>query len=242
MKPRLQKAIRNNNGLYEALFNSRQIKFSRTDSIWYSTEQTPPLYSNLVTLSSEWKPDAVFRAIDLHYEKEKWDEWSLKDSFGVLDLRAEGFAKLFDAQWVYLDAASFIPGSAEHDLSFAILTREDALAAWSRAWDDDERLGEELFDAKLLNNQKVHFVAGYSKAELVCGCLVNQTDDVLGISNLFAPGADVGYWSGLIDFIRGAIARLDIVGYERHETAERLRRLGFEPIGKLTVWLKKRET
>ena len=100
MQDKLQKAICNNNELYEAILSSQDIKSHKTDSIWYSLENTPPFYSNLVTVSKEWKPDDVFRNIDFNYEKENWEEWSIKDSFAVLDLTEFGFTKLFDAQWM----------------------------------------------------------------------------------------------------------------------------------------------
>jgi hypothetical protein len=240
MKDKLQKAIRNNNGLYEAIFSGHNIKSHRTDSIWYSLEETPPLYSNLITISKDWKPDAIFRAIDLNYEEGKWDKWSLKDSFGVLDLSRHGFTRLFDAQWMYLEAANFIQIEGGQKLRYEILNREDALPAWRSAWDSDERLGEEIFDTKLLADQRVHFVAGYKEEQIVSGCFLNKTDDVLGVSNFFSPGEGIGYWSDMISFICGSIECLDIVGYERNDLVEKLQSLGFESIGNLTVWLKKR--
>ena len=64
------KAIRNNNGLYDAIFGSHRTEFNQTGLICYSLGKTPPLYSNLVTVSQNWKPDDVFRKIDSNYEME----------------------------------------------------------------------------------------------------------------------------------------------------------------------------
>lgn len=240
MKNKRQKAIRNNNDLYKEIFESQNIESSLTDSIWYCLDKTPPLYSNLVTISKEWKPDDIFKNIDRKYEDGKWDEWSVKDSFSLLDLAEYGFAKLFDAQWIYLEAAKFMQESESKNLRYEIVENENDLAEWKIAWDSDEKLGERIFSPQLLNNPKVYFVAGYEEKQIASGCFVNRTNDVLGISNFFSPGNDSGYWSGMISFIFNSIDRADIVGYERQEMVNKLRLLGFEPVGNLTVWLKKR--
>ncbi len=242
MTDKLQKAIYNNNGLYEAIFSNHNIKSNQTASICYSLEKTPPLYSNLVTFSKDWLPDDIFKSIDLNYEKEKWDEWSIKDSFSVIDLGKYGFTKLFDAQWIYLEATKFIATKENKNLRYEIVNREDILSRWRIAWDSDEQLGKEIFNPKLLGNPRVYFVAGYERKQIVSGCFVNKTDDVLGVSNFFAPNKDTDYWSDIIGFILDSIERVDIVGYERKEVVDKLQSLGFESMGNLTVWLKKRNS
>lgn len=242
MKDKLRKAIRNNCGLYEAVFSSRGIGFRSTGSVWYSTVETPPLYSNLITLSGGWKPDAVFRGVDHNYEKEGWEKWSIKDSFAALDLSGEGFTRLFDARWLHLEAARFKPAGEGRRLRYEIVKDEGALSAWRAAWDSDERLGRMIFDARLLDVPRVYFVAGYGEHGIESGCFINQTDDVLGVSNFFSRGGEAAHWSDMIGFVFDAIRPADLVGYERHETADKLHALGFESVGNLTVWLKKRSS
>jgi hypothetical protein len=240
MKDKLKKAILNNNDLYEAVFGARQIKSFRTDSVWYSLEKTPPLYSNLVTTGEDWKPDDIFSAIDSNYEKKGWDEWSIKDSFNTLDLREYGFQKLFDAQWIYLEAAKFVSTEPSKNLRYEITRSEDDLVRWRMAWDADEQLGKEIFHPKLLAHPKVYFIAGYEHEQIISGCLVNKTGDVLGISNFFAPAGEINCWSDMLGFIFSSIERADVVGYERNDLVEKLQTLGFEAVGDLAVWLKKR--
>lgn len=240
MKDKLQKAIHNNNGLYEAIFSNHHMKFGKTDSIWYSLENAPPLYSNLVTISKNWRPDDIFRSIDLKCEREAWGQWSIKDSYAVLDLGEFGFTKLFDACWIYLEAANFRPAVDSRQLRFEIVNSEEALSAWRLTWDSEERLGKEIFDSKLFDNKRVYFIAGYKAEQIVNGCFVNKTDNVLGISNFFSPNEGVDHWSAIISFIFSSIEHSDLVGYERCEQADKLQSLGFESIGNLTVWLKKR--
>jgi len=51
MDNKLRKAIWNNNGLYEVIFNQHHLSFQATENVWYSLEVAPPLYSNLITRS-----------------------------------------------------------------------------------------------------------------------------------------------------------------------------------------------
>ena len=109
MTPFLQKCINNNTSLYEAVFRPLGIGHIKTDSIWYTLKQTPPLHSNLITLSPGWRPDRLFHDINFGFISTGWDRWSVKDSFGVLDLTGHRFFKLFDAKWIYLDISKFTP-------------------------------------------------------------------------------------------------------------------------------------
>jgi hypothetical protein len=93
---------------------------------------------------------------------------------------------------------------------------------------------------KLLDDPKIHFVAGYDEGKMLSGCLVNETDDVLGISNFFSPDKAILYWSDVITFLEALFRHKDIVGYERDSLVSELVPLGFEGIGNLRVWLKKR--
>jgi hypothetical protein len=167
--------------------------------------------------------------------------WSVKDSFAVLDLEPEGFSRLFGAQWLYLEAGAFTPTLGGQDIRYQLVRDTAGLAAWRAGWDPaDRQLGQELFGDGLLGNPDLWFVAGYDVAgKLTSGCLVNRTGGVLGISNTFG-GEQGASWSDMLRFIVGTIGRRDIVGYEGPGLARGLRLLGFQPVGELTVWLKRR--
>jgi hypothetical protein len=238
MNAKLAKAILNNNELYEAVFSPQQIKSYKNDLIWYCLEETPPFYSNLVTVSENWRPDKIFEEIDRNFKKENWEKFSIKDSFSVLDLTKFGFKKLFDAQWIYLEAENFKPQKQSGKLNYKIVKNEIELKKWKIAWDADENIGNSIFYPQMLNDPKVFFVTGFDKDKIVSGCLINKTPDVLGISNFFAPVETIDYWSEMINFIFDSIKCTDVVGYERSNFARELQTLGFEDVGDLTVWLK----
>jgi hypothetical protein len=237
MNEKLKKAILNNNDLYEAVFSAQNISFHRRASVWFALEKPPPLYSNLVTVAEDWQPDEVFDSIAKNFKRENWEKWSIKDSFAALDLKSRGFRKLFDAQWLYLEAAKFSPLKKSFDIEYKIAESEKLLADWRRAWDADEQIAKKIFQPAMLDNPKVYFLAGYRGEKIVTGCLINKTADVFGISNFFAPDSNIQYWSEIIKAVHASVGSADIVGYERKDLVKKLQARGCAAVGDLTVWL-----
>ena len=86
----------------------------------------------------------------------------------------------------------------------------------------------------------MHFIAGYQGEPIVAGCILNRTEPVFGISNVFAPEDSAATWSGMIEYIRASVTSNDLVGYERAPVINgSLAGLGVEQVGDLTVWVKK---
>jgi hypothetical protein len=237
------KAIQNNLDLYKIILGSHQVESFETDDLWYCLERTPPLYSNLITKEKTWAPDSIFEAINRIYETKQWAEWSVKDSFGTLNLTGYGFLKLFDAQWIYLSCKNFSIRN-DHRIQFKIVKDEGDLLKWIKAWEagEAESAGNKIFKSTLLANGDVYFVTAYQGTQIIGGCLINTTDKVLGISNSFGPERDIHYWSSLISFVLENIAPLDIVGYIGNELLRLLMSLSFAPVGGLSVWLKKKNS
>jgi hypothetical protein len=241
MSARLETVIRNNNDLYEAVFKSQGIFFERTDAIWCSRSKVPPYYSNIVTRSCAWRPDATFEEITATAGREHWRTCSIKDSFDVLDLSDNGFSRLFTSKWIYLPEKSFTPSKAAPAVEFRLAADEGDLLLWRSAWEPDLALSAQIFGPSMLRDPTVHFVLGYEDERLVCGCLINRTDHVLGVSNFFSPSDDATYWSSTLEFLHSAVGRYDVVGYESFDLSEELQVLGFECVGDLTVWLNEYE-
>ena len=230
----LQKAIDNNVGLYRTILGHLGIGWRVETDLAYTDEKAPPYYSNAVTRSERWRPDDRFRRIAEAATTNAWADWSIKDSHDVLDLTPHGFRRLLGASWIHLDAASLQPVSC--DLRFELVAAEDGLALWRAAWDPDLQLGQLLFSPELLTDPDLAFVAGYDGDRLVCGCLVNRTDDVLGISNCFALEGPRACWAAMVRFIIDRLGRFGLVGYERDAALADFQAIGFEPIGSLSVW------
>ncbi len=240
MDSRLHKAIQNDIGLYQAIFRSHHLEFTQTEDIGYCLGKSPPQYSNIVTCDQNWKPDDTFSKIDANYEDSWWEGWSIKDSFSILELSADGFTKLFEAQWIYLPANDFTPVKTGGRIDYKVVENKAGLSAWRVAWDSNEQLGKAIFDPGLLGEDHLQFIAGYQDGQLVSGCLANQMGGTLGISNFFAPSGDLGCWSDMLSYLLSLKDPMDIVGFEDQKLVERLGRLGFQAVGELIVWMKRR--
>ncbi|WP_210528563.1 hypothetical protein [Rubellimicrobium arenae] len=230
----LQKAIDNNVGLYRTILGHLGIGWRVEADLAHTDEKAPPYYSNAVTRSEQWRPDHRLLRIAETATRNGWADWSIKDSHDVLDLAPLGFRRLLRANWIHLNAASLQPVS--HDLRFEIVAEEEGLARWRAAWDPDLQLGQLLFGPQLLNDPDLAFIAGYDGDRLVCGCLVNRTDDVLGISNCFALEEPRACWAAMVRFITDRLGQSSLVGYERDAALADFQSIGFEPIGSLSVW------
>jgi hypothetical protein len=238
-----QRAITNNIGVYEEIFSSNNIRFFKTNTLFYNLQKALPLMSNIVTRSRGWQPDVHFQQIDTAAINAGWDSWSIKDSFSVLNLSQFGFTRLIDATWIYLEGNSFKRSDTSTSLRWDLIKGRRELAAWRLAWNKNESGGnvaDLIFADRLVDTPRMHFIAGYAGESLVAGCILNRTEPVFGISNFFAAEDSAGTWSGMIEFIRASITSNDLVGYEQAPVIDRsLVGLGFEKVGDLTVWIKK---
>jgi hypothetical protein len=238
-----QRAIANNIGFYEELFRSNNIRFCKTNTVFYTTQKALPLISNIVTRSRGWQPDDHFQQIDKAAKNFAWDSWSIKDSFSVLNLSRLGFEKLFHATWFYLEGSAFKRSENSASLRWDLIRGRRELAAWRLAWNKNESGGnvaDLIFGDRLLENPRMRFIAGYEGESLVAGCILNRTEPVFGISNFFATDDSAATWSGIIEFIRTSVTSNDLVGYEQAPMIDRsLAGLGFEQVGDLAVWIKK---
>jgi hypothetical protein len=160
---------------------------------------------------------------------------SVKDSFADLDLTGSGFQVLFEAQWIYRPASAPTTTPA---LAWDMANDPDTLHAWALAWDDGDG-NSDLFRPELLHDPATFVLAGRSAGgRVVAGAVANRSDQVIGISNVFAldGGADAA-WPGALQAVYRLFPDLAVVGYEHGEDLATAVRHGFEPIGPLRVWL-----
>ncbi len=243
-KEKLDLAIKNNINLYETIFKSNKVEFTKTRELFYSFRKTPHLHSNIITVSKKWQPELNFKKVDENYRKEKWDEWTIKDSFKELKLEDFGFKKLFDAEWLYLKTDNFLLKKKNTNIFYHIIRDEKYLEKWIIAWNNQERekFGKKTFKKILLKNKDLYFIAGFNKnKKLISGGLVNRKGKTLGISNFFSSKREIEDFSNLTAFIIHSIKCSAIVGYERLEMSKKLRKIGFNAVGQLRVWIKKRK-
>ncbi|MEV6553478.1 hypothetical protein AB0M57_32985 [Streptomyces sp. NPDC051597] len=223
---RVRAAARNNAEWCEALCRAHGLTGARDAHAWTSARRTPPLYPDAVTLGPGAGSRGIVERIDASPGA------SVKDSFAALDLTGEGFAVLFDAQWIHRPAPE--PGAGEWER----VRTEEELARWERAWSDGDSDG--LFPPALLAEDAHAFLAARDAAgRIVAGAVASTSASVVGVSNLFAADGDLdAAWAGCLGTLARHRPGLDVVGYESDDDLAAAVRAGFTPVGGLRVWLR----
>ncbi|MFJ6948335.1 hypothetical protein ACISU4_27460, partial [Streptomyces wuyuanensis] len=97
-------SARNNAEWCHAMCRAHGIPGVFGDRAWTSERRTPPLYPDAVTLAPQATAPEVLGPIDRTEAG-----CSVKDSFGRLDLSAEGFDLAFRARWIHRPAMLAAP-------------------------------------------------------------------------------------------------------------------------------------
>src|SRR5689334_6448021 len=145
MDDRLASAVVDNARWCHLVCSTNGIVGRFDEDAWVGPRRTPPMYPDAVTLRGNLSIEALLSRIDATAG------CSIKDSFSALDLTAEGFEALFDAQWLWRSAA---PRPAASALSWERVERPDDLRSWSL-----EHGGRSTFSPALLDEPSVTILA-----------------------------------------------------------------------------------
>ena len=245
-KPSTRAAIAalNNAAWCDAVCRAHGGATSCDESAWMNAAPGPRFYSNLITLRAGAAPvvEAAVRLLDGRLGR----QWAVKDSFADLELRAHGFAPLFDAAWMWRGASSrdIAPPHADA-LSWRAVAGPAELVEWERAWEPlmgdaaTAREGSPQFPAALLARRQIVFVAGRRSGRIVAGGVLNADAGVVGLSNVFAESAELGAcWARLVDEAQARFPGLPQCTYDRAQPPAQPSAQGFELAGPLRVWVR----
>lgn len=216
---RAELAARNNAAWCDAIFRSHGAPGEFVGDVWLNRSLTLPFYPNLVTLTASARVDELVAQLP--------SGAAIKDSFASLDLGPLGFAPLFDATWIWRDAAAPTLGA---DLEWSVVGSSAELDEWAQAWGDSG-----IFVPPLLDDSSVALFAGRRDGRTVAGCAANLAAGVVGISNVFGA-ASAELWAAAIAAVSQHFGGHPIVGYEAGDDLDLALGQGFEPIGPLRVW------
>jgi hypothetical protein len=195
---------------------------------WTSPTRTPPLFPDAVTLiPSPRVPDLLSRIDAL-------SGCTIKDSFASLDLTADGFNVLFDAQWITSPAHPDTEWGVPPD--WVQITDPDGFGLWKEAWCHPGGPRDILLP-ELLSEGAV--VLGRIKNDrVIAGGIVSGSARVAGLSNVFTGvGHESETWSALAQCARAFFPGLPLIGYERGEELAHAQSGGFQTAGALRVWI-----
>ncbi|MEV0583143.1 hypothetical protein [Nonomuraea sp. NPDC050310] len=197
---------------------------------WTNAHRTPVLYPDAVTLSPEARAEDVLPYIDLGPDA------SVKDSFATLDLTGAGFRVLFEAQWIHRE-----PRPAPTDLRARTGTPLEWEVArdvreWERAcfpmWPEGGLFLPSVLDEAVLLCARID-------GEIACGSVLNASEEVVGVSNVFASACDIdAAWAGTLALAADLFPGQALVGYEGADELAAPLAFGFTTTGPLRVWIR----
>ncbi|TFV66228.1 UNVERIFIED_ORG: hypothetical protein E4P37_07335 [Bacillus sp. AZ43] len=210
-------AARNNASWCDAVCRSLGLPARRRPGTWEAGGPPPPFYPDRITLARGLSAAVVLEGVP------EDAACAVKDSFGDLDLA--GFTRLFEASWI----ARRPRGGRPTGLTWSVIRTAEELAAWADAVGSPGGFGPALLADDSV--RLLHLRGGGAVAAL------NTSDDVVGISNVVAAGADEDQvWAGVAAMMDEEFPERLQVGYERGNDLAAALRAGFEVLGPLRVW------
>jgi hypothetical protein len=201
-----------------------------TPSLWRNPHDMPPIFPNADILDGTASEQIA--AIAALVDRRSGRVTVVKDPWAALDLSPLGFEPLFDALWLYRDAAAL--GLPETDLQIEVIHTPDQLRAFSMALN-----GEELADVyrpTLLNQPHIRWLTARRHDQLVGGVMAFQSSGVVGINNLFGEREDDQ--QALLQTVIHMFPEIPICGYETEDATAPYLPLGFRVHGPLRIWIK----
>lgn len=230
-----EQAALNNAELCELICSTNGMVGTFSQDYWFSSHTVADYYPDFVTLREHIELQKIKKCLSAYSPKRVW---TVKDSFSNLNLTKLDFKTLFDAQWI--TAPALTKESSGTNATWRVIDSADELISWEKAWSGTWTPKQAvLFQPILLQKADIKFFAAYKDEKIVAGFIVNKSDEVVGLSNMFTPDQDSSnYWIEAINLINQTYPNLTIVGYERDEELKTALSVGCMTIGELRVWIK----
>lgn len=231
-----QECALNNAVWHDTVCRSHGVPGEFQKAAWINLGLIPAYYANAVTLVAEAVEEQL-TAARLILEARSNDAVGFKDSFSRLDLGPLGFRALFRAHWIVGPPAETRTPVA--GVSFTPIADETSLREWEAAWGETPATGTPVYRPSLLDDANVKVIGARRGGRIVAGVIANRTSRVVGLTNLFVRDLDPDkVRRGLVDAASRAFPGIPLVGYERGDALDAMRRLGFRRLDPLTVWVR----
>jgi hypothetical protein len=223
MSAALELAVRASLGWYEEIFAVHEIPTRTEDGLWSSLGDPPRWHSAAKTLSPEVSVDRVLRAV------EAFDDCSVADSYGALDLAEAGFRPLFEAQWLFRPPPA--TPSRSRPEGWSVVSDEGDLSAWNAAHDTTG-----VLIPPLLGRPASTILMRRSGQDPVGGAVLHQVGDVVEVSNVWATGDEGRHVASVVDCAAALFPHRALTGYAHGSELRLFERLGFRLLGPQVVW------
>ncbi len=225
MDPRLRASVDASVCWYDDLFAVHGIGATISDGIWFGHAPPPALHSAAKTVEPWASAEQVLPLI------ESFAHCTVADSFGTLDLEADGMTPMFAARWLHHPPLEVAPPSLPS--GWEQVTDPDALAEWTGRHDSSDVLLPALLD-----RARFRVLARRDHDELLGGAVTHLCAGVVSLSNVWAEQVDDLDWVELVRLVHALHPGRAVVGYEFGEHLERALAAGFADVGPHLVWVR----
>jgi len=223
-------AALNNAAWCAAVWRSHGLPVEQAAGLWFCRGRTPLFYPNVVTVERGADPGAQVALIGDLCRSGSDPDFSIKDSFSVLDPRAMGLTPLFETRWLWRDPdGTADPGAP----GWRRIVDPLGLDAWEVAWRGGDRAGQRIFLPGLLSDAHIAILAGFdARGEIRAGAIAHEAAGAVAIGNVF------GLYGAAIEAVSALFPGHPLVGYERGDALESALGHGFKALGPLRVSVK----
>ncbi|MCC5661975.1 hypothetical protein LC608_34585 [Nostoc sp. XA010] len=150
------------------------------DVLWLNRHETPRFYPNVVTLVRAEASAIQLQWIQNLLEAGISGNWGVKDSFCTLNLVQEGFAVLFEAQWLYRSASLPKADKRIADVRWLKIDKAPALMEWETAWAGHSanevcEKQPQIFMPSVLVNENIAVLAAYKSHRIIAGAIASPS-------------------------------------------------------------------
>lgn len=208
------------------------LRSERAGGIWRAVDRPPYIYLAGITLRPDVSPEAVTTV-----------PGSVGDAWQTLALEPFGFHVWRTEPWFYRKATP-LPEVPASELEIVHVTTPDEVAEFEAVsvrgfgTEDDSIEPGTFHPPSILEDRAMHMFIGRENGRAVGAAMGYVLDDVVGVFGVatVASARRRGYGSALTRAAMLTHTGLPAVLAPSEEGASMYRRLGFEPVGELTIW------
>ena len=223
MDPRLSTAVQTSVRWYDDMAALHAVPTTVTDGLWHALAPMPPLHSAAKTLRPGVPRETVLRAVAAY------EQVSVADSFGDLDLTADGFDLLFEATWIHRPA----PDTGPVPAGWAPVIDPAGLDAWVAVHGTGG-----IFVPGILHRPEFTMLARHDGDRVSAGFVVHDAGAAVGVSNACTPAGDELGWSEVLAVTAAVRPGQPVTDYTYGEELASALAHGFSPLGPQRVWVR----
>ena len=207
---------------YDDIFDLHRIAVGSDGDLWWAEGAPPRWHSAVKTLVPTTDPTKALLRMERH------PHGTIADSFGLLDLTAQGFGLLFAATWLqHRGVAAVTP-----PLGWMHVRDFDLMDRWNQHHDTIGVLPSELWA-----HPRFTVLARHNDGDLTGGAILHDAGTVVGLSNAWSLVEDVPVDPReLLDLAAEIHPGRTVVDYAWGADLETMLGAGFEPLGPQHVW------